>query len=368
MKREPLTFVLALAVGLGLVGIATSAVWPREPGAERILMSSKSSEPAGGVPESGPRLVSQYGPECIPDLVDENGVVMVDYGGEIGRQYNPVTIAQRAIGCYHSVLRYGNANERRRFFDQINWLKHNAIQIGDNGAAYEYNFPWNYGLKPGWRSGLAQGQAVSALIRYYYETGDDSVLPLINQLKKYMLLPTVQGGVVDSSPEGGMWIEEFPSNPPSFVLNGFISATFGLYEFTKLFPQDEVAKDELRRAIDSIKNSLPHYDTGGWMYLDRGGLPYPRANNGYATAYVRQTRTLWEITGEPVFLQTSLRWQSFYSNVNYHEGGNMVADSDGRYSLEPSLQPAIAPNQLRLNYELVSASSSLPDFGVEKRR
>jgi hypothetical protein len=91
-------------------------------------------------------------------------------------------------------------------------------------AAYAYQFAWaGYGLASGWHSGLAQGQAISALIRYYYDTGDKSVLPLINELKNFLFLPQEKGGVLRTTPEGGIWFEEYPSDPPSFVWNGNVS-------------------------------------------------------------------------------------------------------------------------------------------------
>ena len=353
-KSRALAYALGVAVGLAGVGATAGRCAP-----------AHTRTTAGGLPNPDPRLVSQYdNAGCGPGLVDASGVTMVDYAGAIGRQYNPVTIAQTAIGCYHNFLRYKNPDQWKIFIDQINWLKRHWVPVGDDGAAYEYHFPWSYGLKPGWRSGLAQGQAISALIRYYYGTGDASVIPLIRRLKNYMLVPTDRGGLVDTSPEGGMWIEEFPSNPPSFVLNGFISATFGLYEYTKLFPRDQAAQVELGQAIASIKSSLPHYDAGNWMYLDRKSSPYPRASNGYAMGYVYQTRTLWQITGDPLFLETSLRWQSFYEDVNYHRSGNMVADPHGRFRLTRGPMPATLGDGLRDNYELVGASPSDPKFGV----
>jgi hypothetical protein len=351
-----LRLLAGLGAGLGFIGAMVSHAAP-----------SDCAAPAPKIAAADPRLVSQYNDAgCSPGLLDPQGVAIIDYGGKIGRQYNPVTIAQWAIGCYYSFLRDKNPYEKKVFLDQINWLKQNWVAVGDDGAAYEYHFPWSYGLKPGWRSGLAQGQAISALIRYYYETNDSSVLPLIKQLKNYMLLPTGRGGLVDVSPEGGIWIEEFPSDPPSFVLNGFISAAFGLYEYTKLFPQDKTAKDVFARAIASIKTSLPYYDTGNWTYLDRSSRPYPRASNGYAIGYIYQARTLWQITGDPFFLAVSLRWRSFYDNVNYHAGGNMAADPDGRYRLVADLQPTPLSDGLHDNYLLLSATAALDNFGVDQ--
>jgi hypothetical protein len=270
------------------------------------------------------RLVAHYDRAgCNFNLhFDSDGVVQPNYGGEIGYQYNPVTISQVALGCFHYYKLTKSAEARRIYLNQIGWLKTHAIEDGNDYAWYEYSFAWpSYGLKPGWRSGLAQGQAISALIRYHYDTGDQSVLPLMRKLKSEMLRSTADGGLATISPEGELWIEEYPSTPPSFVLNGFISAVLGLYEYTRLFPGSDRSKTQLSAAIAGIKAALPHYDTGEWMYLHRMAAPFPRANVGYALTYISQMHTLWEITGDPLFLATELRWWSFYADIDARSAG-----------------------------------------------
>jgi heparosan-N-sulfate-glucuronate 5-epimerase len=314
------------------------------------------------------RLVAYYDHgECNFNLhFDVDGVAQVDYD-KIGRQYNPVTISQVALGCYHSYKRTKSDEARRIYLNQIVWLKTHAIEDGDDHARYEYSFAWpSYGLQPGWRSGLAQGQAISALIRYHYDTGDESVLPLVRKLKSEMLRPISAGGLVTMSPEGELWIEEYPSTPPSFVLNGFISAVFGLYEYTRLFPGSDHAKTELSAAIAGIKAALPHYDTGDWMYLHRMAAPLPRANAGYALTYIGQMRTLWEITGDPLFLATELRWWSFYADLDTRSAGNMASDRDGKFTTAELSSVKVSKNELTDNYEIVSATASIPGFGVDQ--
>jgi heparosan-N-sulfate-glucuronate 5-epimerase len=292
--------------------------------------------------------------------LDENGVRIVDYGEPIGRQYNPVTIEQTALGCYHSYLRSGNPTERKIYLDQVEWLRHNYLTVGPGLAAYVYHFPWSFGLKAGWRSGLAQGQGISALVRYYYDTGDATVLNLIRSLERYMLLPEAKGGVVAATADGGMWIEEYPSHPPSLVLNGFISAVFGLYEYTKLFPHDASARGQLAKAIRSIRASLHLYDSGNWTYLDRWTIPHSPSNDAYALGYVYQLEALWDLTQDSLFLKTSLRWDFFYQGLRFNSAGNMVADGTGYYRLLPELPVAMPINSLPQNYSVVSSTPMMP--------
>ncbi len=312
-----------------------------------------------------PALTSQYdNAGCGGYPFDKDGVVVVPYD-QLGTQYNPVTISQTALGCYHNYKKTGSARYRRIYLDQIQWLMKNYVAIGNDMVAYEYHFAWDgYGLKAGWRSALAQGQAISALIRYYYDTGDAATPPLIRKLKNYLLLPRDQGGVMLHSKEGGIWFEEYPSDPPSFVWNGNVSTVFGLYEFTRLFPTDKEAQSQLDQAIASLKASLPAYHTGNWTVVDRRYRPYPKATNGYAIGHATQLRTLAEITGDPFFKRAWLRWHSFFLDANFDIHGNMTATDNGLRLLPrlPALMPA---DKVAGNVEIVDATPSMTGYGID---
>ena len=335
------------------------------PMAQALERRSETARMASG--DRKMRLAGQYDKAgCDWPNMDAEGAAIVLYPDPLGRQYNPVTIAQVALGCYHSWLRFRRPDFRRRYLDQIKWLTTKFVSLGPDFAAYEYHFPWSYGLKPGWRSALAQAQAISALIRYHYDTHDNSVLPLIRRLKNLMMLPVDRGGAAAISPEGGLWLEEFTTTPPSYVLNGFISAFFGLYEFSRLFPKDTDARRDVERAISSLKASLPEYDSGDWTFLDRMTTPKPKADDGYAAGYLSQLRTLFEITGDPLFRDVGLRWASFFYDVNFQNGGNMPAVDNGEHVLKETIKPLLSQNLLRNNVEVVHATPAQEGFGVDQ--
>ena len=304
---------------------------------------------------------------CITDgLFDKSGAALVDYGPELGRRHNPVTISQYAIGCAERFQATKDQRYLKTLKGQIRYLKTHAIPDGPDMAYYTYDFPWSgYGLAAGWRSGLAQGQAISALIRYYRITGDRTVVTLIQNLKNYMLLPESKGGVAVKSPEGRLWIEEYPSDPPSYVLNGYISAVFALYEYAKLFPDDATTRRQLKDALASIKLSLPAYDTGEWALLDRRRPPYPRANDNYMQGYIRQLQALEEIAGAPFFGYMSLRWRSFFSDVGVHRLGNTVLRR-GVYRVRASYPVLLPHNLLPDNAAAIRTSPAYPGFGAGK--
>src|SRR4051794_16673670 len=174
------------------------------------------------------------------------------------------------------------------------------------------------GLKPGWRSGSSQMNAIIAMIAYYRESGDQSILPVIRRVKNGMMLPVSEGGTTAVSPEGGIWIEEFPTDPPSLALGSFINSIIALHEVAELFPDDGGTRNEFDAAVSSLKASLRHYDSGNWTYVYRWpGLGRPAlADEMYGPAFPRLMQELAEITKDPLILATSLRWRSFYEDVN----------------------------------------------------
>lgn len=136
------------------------------------------------------------------------------------------------------------------------------------GYPYPYPFP-NYSLERGWYSGLAQAEIAMALIRYYSINKDDNIYALIQGIIDFMLLPTESGGLKTVIPEGYIWIEEYPSTPSSYVLNGFITIIFCIYEYSTLINQNEYYKGIYEECLISLKNSLHFYMENNWLKYDR---------------------------------------------------------------------------------------------------
>nr|CAG4641504.1 EOG090X0272 [Eurycercus lamellatus] len=83
-----------------------------------------------------------------------------------------------------------------------------------------------------------------------------------------------------SSTDGGVrayfmnqypFYEEYPTTPPSFVLNGFIYSLIGLYDVLSLTPQDQALGDArllFDQGMQSLKKLLPLFDTGSGSVYD----------------------------------------------------------------------------------------------------
>lgn len=95
-------------------------------------------------------------------------------------------------------------------------------------------------LSAGWYSAMAQGQAMSLLCRAYSRTGKEEYLEAAKKAAIILSTPSSHGGVKAKFAGKFDWYEEYPTQPPSFVLNGFIYALIGLYDVYTL-TKDQLA-------------------------------------------------------------------------------------------------------------------------------
>ncbi|MCD6300040.1 MAG: hypothetical protein J7L78_02575, partial [Dehalococcoidales bacterium] len=77
--------------------------------------------------------------------LDDYGVPIVDYGYDdgnyIGKQRNPVTIAQKGFFYWDEYQAGGKTNDNKKLFlNCAQWLRNNAVSYGTY-AVWEYNFP-----------------------------------------------------------------------------------------------------------------------------------------------------------------------------------------------------------------------------------
>jgi D-glucuronyl C5-epimerase C-terminus len=135
------------------------------------------------------------------------------------------------------------------------------------GIAWEYMFQFDGG-KPPWTSGLSQGTALQALARAGARLKEPAYLTAAQQaLGIFETAPPA--GVRVRTPAGALYAE-YTYAPADRILNGFIQALVGLYDYTSITKDTHglalfEAGDAEARAI------VPHYDTGAWSLYDQFG-------------------------------------------------------------------------------------------------
>jgi hypothetical protein len=120
-----------------------------------------------------------------------------------------------------------------------------------------------------------------------------------------------EGGVRYVDPQGNLFLEEAPSQPPSCILDGFIFSLFGVYDFW--LASGEAAMQQMWEAgLSTLENVLPRYDLGFWS---RGDLfrerPKMVASRFYHRLHVFQLQALHAMTGREIFRQYAQRWKGY---------------------------------------------------------
>lgn len=84
---------------------------------------------------------------------------------------------------------------------------------------------------------MGQGHAISVLARAYHSSYEPQYLKAGLQGLRPFHTPSETGGVLAKFFGKAVWYEEYPTQPSSFVLNGFIYSLIGLYDLITLAPK-----------------------------------------------------------------------------------------------------------------------------------
>ena len=246
-------------------------------------------------------------------LTDGGGIPMLNYRGTIGLQYNPIAIAQWGLGNFNLARRTGDGTAHRKFLLASDWLSSNLTPNAHGIPVWNHHFDWEYRetLRAPWYSGLAQGQGISLLLRAHAETGAARHLDAANLAFRSFLASTGEGGITFTDAQGNLWFEEYLVSPPTHILNGFIWAVWGVYDYA-LATGSADAKRLFDRAVETLKSNLHHYDLGFWSLYEQSGTRLPMiASAFYHRLHITQLRVTHRITGETIFDQYADRWQAY---------------------------------------------------------
>ncbi|CAI5443953.1 unnamed protein product [Caenorhabditis angaria] len=160
-----------------------------------------------------------------------------------------------------------SANQHKFAFEAAaNWLVKNQNEKGGWSVPVERSIAdRKLVLAPGWHSAMAQGHAISLLSRANFVFPEN--LKYLEAAKKALQLfevPSSSGGIRAEFHGKIAWFEEYPTQPGSFVLNGFLYSLIGLFDLSTL---DSKSLELYKSGISSLRQLLPFYDTGtGTIY------------------------------------------------------------------------------------------------------
>lgn len=243
---------------------------------------------------------------------DAVGVPLLNYHGQIGLQYNPIAVAQWGLGNFNR-FRRGDDGARGKFVLASDWLCERLEANTHGFQVWNHHFDWEYRktLKAPWYSGLAQGQGISLLVRAYAETGDAKYSKAAALAFGSFSADTESGGVTFRDEVGNLWFEEYILSPPTHILNGFIWAAWGLYDYW-LATGDGEARNLFGSAVETLRKNLDRYDLGFWSRYELSGTRLPMiASPFYHRLHVTQLQIMHKITGDDVFARYARKWEKY---------------------------------------------------------
>jgi heparosan-N-sulfate-glucuronate 5-epimerase len=223
-----------------------------------------------------------------------------------------VAIAQRGLGCYERYLAGEGDDWRDAALGIAEWLIDHQQTGGrlDGAWFHNYTFPHTLPVRAPWVSAMAQGEGASLLVRMHRETDDDRFADAALRAVLPMEIPSRDGGA-RAELDGGTFLEEYPTDPPSCVLNGGIFAIWGCFDVAQELG-DERARRLLEASVDTLVANLDRYDIGYWSRYDL--FPYPVINvasPAYHRLHIEQLKAMSLLTGRPEFNLAVSRFEGY---------------------------------------------------------
>lgn len=242
--------------------------------------------------------------------LDQQNIPRVHLRKPYGWQYNPVTIAQYGLHFLNSFAREGRVRHQFIARSMAEWLVENQVEWKNGIGAWVYHFdlPF-YGPRAPWISAMAQGEALSLLLRMSQMGDKKTYEAAAHRAVRAFIQPVAAGGVVQSFPDGSPAFEEYPTTPRSLVLNGLLFALLGLRDYALHFG-DAPSQKLFELCVAGLKKNLARYDTGYWTLYDLH--PTRRlAGEKYVRIHVQLLHIFAKLTGDDFFVSTAKRWDGY---------------------------------------------------------
>lgn len=234
---------------------------------------------------------------------EKDPLVFQHYKG-YGIQIQPLGSAGKANGLWNQCIEEPDKCRGKTLHAMLDSLV--RITSWRAGAkTWEYWFPFGGGLPP-WASGMAQATAMQALSRGALFFGEPRFMITAEKALPLFLKPPPAGVRVRA--HGGYHYLLYSFSPGLRVLNAFLQAVTGLYDYAKL-SGDKRAKLLFRRGDKAARREVPRYDTGKWSYYSRplknlSTLDYHALVTGFL-------ENLCERTGTRVYCRVAKRFARY---------------------------------------------------------
>ena len=231
-----------------------------------------------------------------PELLETDALpqVKTEQGENV---YFPVAVFQYGLGAWDLYLQTKDTRYLKKFFQCADW----ALQQQENTGAWN-NFFFYYPEHP--YGAMCQGEGVSVLTRAWRESADGRYLEAARRAVDFMLKPVEAGGTALYAEES-LQLLEYTHRPA--VLNGWIFALFGLYDWT-LVCDEAGYQQQLEQTVGALEKALPSFDNGYWSIYDlEGRISSPFYHN----LHIAQMTALYQATQKPGFNLYAKRFEEY---------------------------------------------------------
>jgi hypothetical protein len=219
--------------------------------------------------------------------------------------YNPVLTAQAGLewlACYRETNDAWYLEHARR-------AGHHLIDTSmdfDGAMFFPYTFDFYlHGSKTEvarapWYSGMAQGQVLSLFSRLGELTSEPEwELAAAATMKSFdRARGEAEPWIMDVDQDNSAWIEEYAASPEMRVLNGFIFAMFGLYDYYA-WRGDEHAEKVFLQGLHTLRFNVERFRNPG--ELSAYCLTHRVKSTGYHAIHIEQLQALTRMTDDPYF-------------------------------------------------------------------
>lgn len=234
-----------------------------------------------------------------------------------GWLFDPIGLVQGGLALHDQVLdqRAGqapadSADRLSILLAQAEWLHAAAVWWPDSAAVWPV--PWDahrYDLEGPWISALSQGQAVSLLTRTATWNRPQDLL-LARAAVRSLLSEDLPIHHRDAA--GRVFFEEFPSDPPTGVLNGCLFAWLGLWDYARA-TGDAALRRSCLQLLDEIEPQVSTYELddpglSGWTRYDR--MQDRPTSPTYQELHAALARAIAAETGRPFWAERAEAWEA----------------------------------------------------------
>ena len=221
------------------------------------------------------------------------------------------------------------------------WLYTNFSDEGEWGVwRTDSTLPgYDYSLKSGWPSSMAQGMGISVMLAAYSMTDDGAYLQVARKAISAFGVSAVVGGIAGRF-GNTVWYDEYPTYPDKHVLNGFIFSLAGLYDYYCVTKESD-ARRYLDDGFAALEAHVSSFDAGWASYysasVNRG------TDHGIATITGARYQALH--AAQLLWAHSVTKKEIFYQYANWflqQDFGESVIS----YALKPKFSEVVASHSI----------------------